>query len=194
MKKGEIRIIGGQWRGRKLHFPTIPDLRPTPNRVRETLFNWLAPDLTGAHCLDLFAGSGALGFEALSRHAQSVTFVEQSATLVAYLKTQLRQFSAEHRAHVYQRQFPFDASQLIQSKNSLFNIVFLDPPFHQNRLFLACAWLAKEKLLAPDAKIYIESETRLNLMKLPENWCIQHDKTAGQVHYGLIKWNTKPTT
>ncbi|EDP45813.1 16S rRNA (guanine(966)-N(2))-methyltransferase RsmD [Rickettsiella grylli] len=189
MKKGEIRIIGGQWRGRKLQFPALFGLRPTPNRVRETLFNWLAHDLVHAHCLDLFAGSGALGFEALSRHVQSVTFIEQSAVLVSYLKTQLRQFSAENRAHVYQKHFPFDASRLFQTKNSLFNIVFLDPPFYQNWLDLACAWLLKEQLLAKDAKIYIESKTPLKRLKLPENWCLQYNKTAGQVHYGLIQSN-----
>src|ERR1700685_2698190 len=126
MQKGEVRIIGGQWRGRKLHFPAIPNLRPTPNRIRETLFNWLAPDLVGAHCLDLFAGSGALGFEALSRYAGSVTFIEQSAPLVSYLKTQLKQLAAENRAQFYQAQFPFVATQLFKPKKPLFNIVFLD--------------------------------------------------------------------
>src|SRR5436190_32244 len=124
MKKGEVRIIGGLWRGRKLHFPAIPHLRPTPNRIRETLFNWLAPDLADAHCLDLFAGSGALGFEALSRHAKSVIFIEQSNALVSYLKAQLKQFAAENRAQVYQAQFPFIAMQLFKPKKPQFNIVF----------------------------------------------------------------------
>jgi 16S rRNA (guanine966-N2)-methyltransferase len=186
MQKGEVRIIGGQWRGRKLHFPAILGLRPTPNRIRETLFNWLIPELAGAHCLDLFAGSGALGFEALSRYAQSVIFVEQSKHLVSYLKTQIKQFKAEDRAKVYQGQFPFATSPAFKTQ-SLFNIVFLDPPFYQNLIGPACAWLAQEGLLAPKSQIYIEAEANLKNLILPENWETQHWKTAGQVQYGLIK-------
>ncbi|TLY47831.1 MAG: 16S rRNA (guanine(966)-N(2))-methyltransferase RsmD [Gammaproteobacteria bacterium] len=187
MKKGEVRIIGGQWRGRKLHFPATPGLRPTPNRTRETLFNWLAPYLVGADCLDLFAGSGALGFEALSRHAKSVIFIEQSKLLVSYLKTQLKQLNAEDQAQVYQAQFPFKTIPLFKTNKPLFNIVFLDPPFQQNWLGLACAWLVKEQLLAPNCLIYIEAEASLTHLLLPENWEIQQFKTAGQVHYGLVK-------
>lgn len=189
MKKGEVRIIGGLWRGRKLHFPAIPNLRPTPNRIRETLFNWLASDLADAHCLDLFAGSGALGFEALSRYAKSVTFIEQSTVLVSYLKAQLKQLAAENRAQVYQAQFPFVAMHLFKPKKPLFNIVFLDPPFHQNLLGSVCSWLVKEDLLATESKIYIETEASSKRLLLPENWEIQHCKTAGQVHYALIKTN-----
>lgn len=188
MQKGEVRIIGGQWRGKKLHFPAIPSLRPTPNRIRETLFNWLAPKLTGAHCLDLFAGSGALGFEALSRYAQSVIFVEPSKVLVSYLKAQLKQLEAEDHAKVYLAQFPF-AAQSVFKTSPLFNIVFLDPPFHQNLLTPACAWLAQEGLLAPKSQIYIEAEAGLKSLILPEKWQIQHLKTAGQVQYGLIESN-----
>lgn len=187
MKKGEVRIIGGLWRGRKLHFPAIPGLRPTPNRIRETLFNWLAPYLSDANCLDLFAGSGALGFEALSRYAKSVSFIEQSSVLVTYLKAQLKQLGAENRAQVYRAQFPFAATQLFQAKKPQFNVVFLDPPFHQNLLGSACTWLAKEGLLAAESMIYIEAEANLKKLVLPENWEIQHAKTAAQVHYTLIK-------
>jgi 16S rRNA (guanine966-N2)-methyltransferase len=187
MQTGKVRIIGGQWRGRKLHFPAIPNLRPTPNRIRETLFNWLAPEIADAHCLDLFAGSGALGFEALSRYAQSVIFVEKSTVLVSYLKTQLKQLAAEKRASVYQGQFPFLTKQLFIPKESLFNIVFLDPPFHQNLLGQACSWLAQDGLLASESKIYIEAEASLKNLILPENWQIQQSKTAGQVQYVLIK-------
>lgn len=189
MKKGEVRIIGGQWRGRKLHFPATPDLRPTPNRIRETLFNWLTPYLTNAYCLDLFAGSGALGFEALSRQAKSVCFIEQSKLLVSYLKTQLKQFCVENRAQVYQAQFPFVATQLFKPKKPLFNIVFLDPPFHQDLLGPTCVWLIKEGLLAPESLVYIESAASIKKPLLPQNWEIQHCKTAGQVQYALIKSN-----
>lgn len=187
MKKGEVRIIGGQWRGRKLPFPAVPNLRPTPNRIRETLFNWLAPDLPHAHCLDLFAGSGALGLEALSRYAESVTFVEQSTVLVSYLKAQLKQLVAEDRAQVYQAQFPFVARQLFKPKKPLFNIVFLDPPFHQNLQASTCVWLVNEGLLAAESKIYIETEASIKKPLLPENWEVLHCKTAGQVQYALVK-------
>lgn len=189
MKENEVRIIGGQWRGRKLHFPATPDLRPTPNRIRETLFNWLAPYLSEANCLDLFSGSGALGFEALSRYAKSVSFIERSSVLVAYLKAQLKQLGAENRAQVYQAQFPFVSTELFETKKPLFNIVFLDPPFHQNLLAPACTWLAQEGLLAPESLIYMEAEAKLKKLILPENWEIQQAKTAGQVHYALVKSN-----
>jgi len=115
MKKGQVKIIGGQWRGRKLSFPTIPGLRPTPNRIRETLFNWLNPILIGADCLDLFAGSGALGFEALSRGAKSATFIEQSPILTHYLKAQIEQLAAVPKAKVYHATYPFRASRLFEA-------------------------------------------------------------------------------
>jgi 16S rRNA (guanine966-N2)-methyltransferase len=187
MKKGEVRIIGGRWRGRKLHFPVLPDLRPTPNRIRETLFNWLAHDIAEAHCLDLFAGSGALGFEALSRNAKSVSFIEQSPILVRYLTQQIKQLGAEDQAEVYHTRFPFTPSQVFKGQKPLFNLVFLDPPFHQNLINVACLWLEKAGLLAPESKVYIETECPINAALLPENWQIQQCKIAGQVHYGLIK-------
>jgi 16S rRNA (guanine966-N2)-methyltransferase len=186
MKKSQVRIIGGMWRGRKLNFPATADLRPTPNRIRETLFNWLAPMLSNAHCLDLFAGSGALGFEALSRGAKSVTFIEQSLSLFHYLKTQIKQFAVEDKATVYHLDFPFSATRLSQSPKPLFNIVFLDPPFHKNLIEPACAWLSKERLLFAKSAIYIESEASLEKFSLPENWQITHCKTTGQVKYALI--------
>jgi 16S rRNA (guanine966-N2)-methyltransferase len=190
MKKDQVRIIGGQWRGRKLHFPAIPGLRPTPNRIRETLFNWLAPLLPEAQCLDLFAGSGALGFEALSRHAQSLTFIEQSLTLVRYLKAEIKHLGVENKACVYHSDFPFQASRLFKSQNPIFNVVFLDPPFHKNLIELACAWLVKEKLLLPKSSIYIEMESSLATLSLPKHWEVQRCKVAGQVKYMLINTTT----
>ena len=187
MKQDQLRIIGGQWRGRKLQFPTVPGLRPTPNRIRETLFNWLAPYLSDANCLDLFAGSGALGFEALSRCAKSVTFIEQSATLVPYLEKQIKLFAVEDKAAVYQARFPFDAAAIFKGEKPLFNLVFLDPPFHQNLLGNACHWLIKEKLISHESIIYIETEATLKNLLLPPNWHIQQCKIAGKVQYGLIK-------
>lgn len=189
MKKAQLRIIGGEWRGRKLHFPTVPGVRPTPNRIRETLFNWLAPYVRDACCLDLFAGSGALGFEALSRHAKSVTFIEQSATLARYLKEQIKQFAVEDKAVVYQAQFPFDSAQVFKREKPLFNLVFLDPPFQQDLVEKACHWLLKEQLIGRESIIYIETESTLKSLLLPPNWHIQPCKIAGKVQYGLIKAN-----
>jgi 16S rRNA (guanine966-N2)-methyltransferase len=191
MKKAQLRIIGGQWRGRKLHFPTVPGLRPSPNRIRETLFNWLAPYLSDAHCLDLFAGSGALGFEALSRQAKSVTFIEQSATLSRYLEQQIAQFAVADRAVVYQARFPFTPLAVLKGKSALFNLVFLDPPFHQGLIEKACYWLVKEQLIAAESIIYIETESTLKSLSLPANWQVEPCKIAGKVQYGLIKLNLK---
>ncbi len=188
--KGEISIIGGQWRGRKLIFPAIPGLRPTPNRIRETLFNWLAPILPNACCLDLFAGSGALGFEALSRGAKSVIFIEQSLPLFHYLKTQIKQLAVETQTQIYHQRFPFKKTDFFERPNSLFNVVFLDPPFNKNLIAPACDWLVKEKLLLPKSTIYIEVEASLEELPLPENWVISRCKTAGQVKYALIKTAT----
>lgn len=187
MKKGQVKIIGGQWRGRKLNFPATPDLRPTPNRIRETLFNWLDPILPDAHCLDLFAGSGALGFEALSRGAKSVTFIEQSLALFRYLKTQIKQFAVENKAAVHHLTFPFNAAYLLKLSPRNFNIVFLDPPFHHHLIEPACRWLAKENFLSSKSAIYIESEATIESFSLPENWQISHCKTAGQVKYALLR-------
>ncbi|MES2998486.1 MAG: 16S rRNA (guanine(966)-N(2))-methyltransferase RsmD [Pseudomonadota bacterium] len=188
--KGQVKIIGGQWRGRKLRFPAIPGLRPTPNRIRETLFNWLDPILPNTHCLDLFAGSGALGFEALSRGAKSVIFIEQALPLIHYLKAQIKQFAVEDKARVYHTTFPFNASRLFDIINPIFNLVFLDPPFHQNLIESACVWLIKERLLLSKSTIYIEMESSLKKLSLPENWEISRQKKAGQVSYTLIKTMT----
>lgn len=187
MKKGEVKIIGGQWRGRKLHFPAIPGLRPTPNRIRETLFNWLDPILPNAYCLDLFAGSGALGFEALSRGAKSVAFIEQSLTLVDYLKIQIQQLAIEDKAQVYHKHFPFKDAHFFESQKPVFNLVFLDPPFYKNLIAPACHWLIKENLLLPNSTIYFETEYSLEGFPLPTNWKISRCKIAGQVNYALVK-------
>ncbi|MES2142484.1 MAG: 16S rRNA (guanine(966)-N(2))-methyltransferase RsmD [Pseudomonadota bacterium] len=188
--KGQIRIIGGKWRGRKLNFPAIPGLRPTPNCIRETLFNWLDPILADACCLDLFAGSGALGFEALSRGAKSVTFIEQSLPLVHYLKTQIKQLAIEDKTQVYHQRFPFKNVHFFTAQNPVFNVVFLDPPFHKNLIAPVCDWLIKENLLLPKSTIYIEAESSLEKLTLPENWEVSRCKIAGQVKYTLVKTTT----
>jgi len=187
MKNGQVKIIAGAWHGRKLRFPLVPGLRPTPNRLRETLFNWLDPVLPNADCLDLFAGSGALGFEALSRGAKSVIFIEQSEQLVRYLKAQIKQLAVADKARVYHITFPFKAARVFNTVNPCFNVVFLDPPFHKNLIALACTWLVKENVLLPQSTIYTEMESSLaHLPHLPENWELSRHKKAGQVRCSLL--------
>lgn len=182
MAEGIIRIIGGTWRGRKLKVPDVANLRPTPDRVRETLFNWLAPFIAGSRCLDMFAGSGALGFEALSRGALHVVMVDDSAIVTRLLREELQVFKAEN-AEIYQAKAPL---QLKAPKNP-FNIVFLDPPFADNLLLSCCFYLEENAFLAPDALLYLEARETLDEALLPENWQILKSKRAGQVAYHLIK-------
>ena len=183
-EKGSLRIIGGQWRGRKLPFDSVEGLRPTPDRVRETLFNWLTPDLPGARCLDLYAGSGALGLEALSRGAGSCQFVESIATAADNIKQHLTTLQAEQG-----RCLQISAAEYLQrgpDQQGSFDIVFLDPPFDQDLLPEACANLEQHGWLADSALIYIESAKRNNAPPVPERWRQHRDKTAGQVHYQLF--------
>jgi 16S rRNA (guanine966-N2)-methyltransferase len=179
-----LRIIAGQWRGRKIRFPAVEGLRPTPDRVRETLFNWLAPVITEAHCLDLFAGSGALGLEALSRGAASTTFVDQSPKVKAALEENLQVLGSE-RGRVQ----TLDAIRWLQQATSLpnaFDVVFMDPPFRQELLRGCCDLLAQKALLKPDAYIYIEAEKELRTLPVPAHWELHRHKVAGQVQYALF--------
>ena len=175
-----LRIIGGTWRGRKLRFPPSPEIRPTPDRVRETLFNWLAPRVPGARCLDLFAGSGALGLEALSRGAAHVTFVEQDAAAVRELRARLSEWHASG-AHVEQA----DALRFLSRPAEPFDIVFLDPPFASDLLPESAALLEARQWLAPGALIYVECPARTGLPPLPEGWVPAKAKQAGEVRYYL---------
>jgi 16S rRNA (guanine966-N2)-methyltransferase len=179
-----LRIIGGTWRGRKLHFPDVDGLRPTPDRVRETLFNWLQPIITGAHCLDLFAGSGALGFEALSRGAASVVMIERDGTVVKQLRENIALLKTTN-AQVLQR----DALEFLNSGRGdamPFDVVFLDPPYQQNLIEPCCAALERHGWLAAHAHLYIETERSLTPLRLPASFTVMRDKAAGQVAYRLI--------
>jgi 16S rRNA (guanine966-N2)-methyltransferase len=182
MKQGQIRIIGGEWRGRKLQVPDVADLRPTPNRVRETLFNWLAPIIQGSYCLDLFTGSGALGFEALSRGASHVVMVDHSVSVITLLKQQLMVLKAEN-ATIYQAHVPEGLKRPIKP----FDIVFLDPPYQQNILLPCCFYLEENGFLADDAYIYFEASQPLQEKDLPLHWNIIKNKIAGQVAYHLAR-------
>lgn len=182
MQKGQIRIIGGEWRGRKVKVADLPDLRPTPDRVRETLFNWLSAVVPGAYCLDAFAGSGALGFEALSRGAARVVMVDESAVVVSLLKEQLANFKTD-RAEVYRAVVPEQLKKPIKP----FDIVFLDPPYQQDNLLPCCFYLEQHGYLAERAYLYLEAKTPLDPAQLPANWRLIKSKKAGQVAYHLAE-------
>lgn len=177
----QLRIIGGTWRSRRIAFPNVAGLRPSPDRVRETLFNWLAPIIEGSCCLDLYAGSGALGMEALSRGAASVTFVDADHLVIQQLQTNLKQLGAT-QAKVELRDVP----TFLQGPPQAYDIVFLDPPFRQN-LLPDCLARLSHGWLAAGARIYVESEAELELV-LPEGWEILRSKQAGQLRYSLLTW------
>jgi 16S rRNA (guanine966-N2)-methyltransferase len=181
-RRQQLRIIGGRWRSRRLYFDPIEGLRPTPDRVRETLFNWLSPIIAGARCLDLFAGSGALGIEALSRGAAAVVFVERQPRAVRRLRENLA-LLGDTAAQIECA----DALSWLQGRASAadaFDIVFLDPPFGQGLLEPACAALAQHGWLRPAACVYLEMERTLQ-PQLPAGWQIARAQTAGQISYCL---------
>jgi 16S rRNA (guanine966-N2)-methyltransferase len=190
--RGELRIIAGQWRGRKLQFRDSEGLRPTPDRVRETLFNWLQSDLVGSRCLDLFAGSGALGFEAASRGAGKVLMIEKSTKTVSGIRENIEMLGADQIHVLCEDTMKF----LVDAKNTreylsgkLFDIVFLDPPYESDLLVDCCELLERGQWLTNLAKIYIEYNIHLDLSKMPEDWRCLKSKTAGQVGYSLYQKN-----
>lgn len=176
-----VRIIGGKWRGKKLRFPDIAGLRPTPDRIRETVFNWLQFELQGARVLDLFAGSGAFGLEALSRGAAYAVFVEKDAAAVKQLNTHILELRIEN-AHVEH----CEANRYLQDDaEQPFDIVFLDPPYDQQLLQPCMADLENKNFLTDHAYIYIEAESTLKTLPLPQNWRLHRSKHSGQVSYHL---------
>ena len=181
----QLRIIGGEWRSRKLYFPDAPDLRPTPDRVRDTLFNWLASKIHGAHCLDLFAGSGALGLEALSRGARKSVFVDLHRSAIHSLQTNLQLLNATQQASVIQS----DAISFLQRPAEQFAIVFLDPPFQSDLLVQCIDLLEANHWLQQGALIYMEMARQTPLPVLPSNWTLLKEKTAGDVAYFLAQRN-----
>ena len=181
-RSGRLRIVAGNWRSRLLDIADVEGLRPTSERVRETLFNWLAPRIHVARCLDLFAGTGALGLEALSRGARSTVFVEQSAVAARQLRKNIDLLEAEG-ARVCQ----VSASDYLQEeKADRFDIVFLDPPFAKDSLTETCRLLAERGLLAEKAVVYLELARDQDMPTLPEGWQVRKDKTAGNVRYALV--------
>ncbi|OQW93091.1 MAG: 16S rRNA (guanine(966)-N(2))-methyltransferase RsmD [Beggiatoa sp. IS2] len=181
---GQIRIIGGQWRRRKLPVPNVTGLRPTPDRVRETVFNWLTNDLPNSRCLDLFAGTGALGIEAASRGAKSVLLVEKKFPVYQQLIQQCTQLAAEQIEVIC-----MDALQFLKGTAPPFDIVFLDPPFGQNLLQPCCILLEQKQWLNTPAFIYLEAERTLKQPVLPATWQIIRQQQAGQVVFSLALRN-----
>lgn len=193
MAKGsnQLRIIGGEWRGRKLRFPDAPNLRPTPDRVRETIFNWLAPMIHGACCLDLFAGSGALGLEALSRGAAFTTFVDSHKKVTQALKAHLDVLNSNDKAEVLQMdgEKMLNHESFLNTEAKIYDIVFLDPPYHLDLMAKVVPLLEENDWLSNNAMLYLEIEKRQSLPTLPENWTLLKEKTAGEVNYFLFQRN-----
>lgn len=179
---GKVRIIGGQWRGRRICVPLINGLRPTPDRVRETLFNWLQPVIEGACCLDLFAGSGALGFEAASRGAAKVVMIEHDERAYQGLVEQATRFAADTVELVQA-----DALEWLHGAQNAFDVVFLDPPFAGKILARATQLLHDRHWLGPRARIYIESDQTQGVSPVPKSWVLKKKGAAGSVQFRLFE-------
>ena len=198
--RNSVRIIGGSWRGRRLRFPDVPGLRPTPDRVRETLFNWLQHDIAGARCLDLFAGSGALGVEALSRGAAELVFVEMSVIAARGLREQLDILGASTaggggaggggggvagRGRVIE----IGAARFLRAPGEPFDVVFADPPFGVNALAECVPLLDTGNWVKIGGLVYLECEKSAGAPNLPLHWELLKSKSAGEVGYHLARVN-----
>lgn len=184
-RRSSVRIIGGRWRGRKLAFSAQEGLRPTGDRIRETLFNWLTPHIEGAHCLDLFAGSGALGLEALSRGALFCDFVDSSKVAVQQLRQHLQTLDALDKGVCHLS----PALQYLQTAETPYDIVFVDPPFKLHLASRVCELLAQRQLLCKSALVYIEAASSEPMSAPPAGWELHRDKVAGAVSYRLFAIN-----
>jgi len=195
---GSYRIIGGTWRSRRLSFPAIEGLRPTTDSVRETLFNWLASEIQGARVLDLFAGSGALGIEALSRGAGALLAIEKDKRAWGALSANLelllpdpaarKQISVVcHDALAFLAASQQQHSDPLGEKPMAYDLIFLDPPFRKDLLEQTLALLDQHPLIEPSALIYIEREKEMTSLMLPKSWRLLKEKVAGQVHYQLFR-------
>lgn len=180
---GTIRIIGGVWGSRQLQVPDSLGLRPTPNRVRETLFNWLQPWLPGARCLDVTAGTGVLCLEALSRGAGSALMVEQSLAAVQALCANIERLGADNA----QVRHGDGAAFLQRPPDAPFDIIFLDPPFRSDLIERCARLLETNGWIRPDGLIYIEAPSHVEELPIPANWTLIRSKRAGQVGYHLVR-------
>ena len=178
----KLRIIGGHWRGRRLDISESEGLRPTPDRVRETLFNWLQPYNAGANCLDLFAGTGALCLEALSRGAADVVMVEKAPHVVQQLHQHIERLEAAGAEVVLA-----DAVEFLQRTSRAFDIVFIDPPFKSNLIADCAAMVDARGWIKPGGLVYVEAPSQLKDLTLPATWELIRSKKAGQVGYHLAR-------
>ena len=183
MAANEVRIIGGMWKGRKLSFPATKHLRPTLGRARESLFNWLAADIQDARCLDLFAGSGALGFEALSRGAAEVTFVEQDRKVARVLRANISNVGTT-KAQV----FTEPAERFLRRHQAPWDIVFLDPPFRSNKLTSVLRLILSSNSLGASSLVYFE-HARGEPFAPEQPWSVHRQARAGDTHFGLLTAN-----
>jgi len=180
-KGGFIRLISGKWRGKKLPVKDKEGLRPTTDRTKETLFNWLMHDIRDANCLDCFSGSGSLAFEALSRAAKSATLLERDKQVAQQLRENLKSLKIDN-ANVIETD---SINYLQQTAAQQFDIIFVDPPFNKDLVEPCCLSLEANHYLTEKALIYIEMEVQLTALNLPENWQLLKEKTTGQVAYRL---------
>ena len=183
-KKGEIRIIGGKWKGKKIYFDLNDDLRPTQDRAKETLFNWLGQDLKKMYCLDLFSGTGALGFEAYSRGAEKVTFVERNKEYLQKIKNVYQEMSEKADCDF----FCAECLEWIQNINSgtKYDLIFIDPPFNKNLIHDLLAAILEKELLSKNGQIYFEFEKKLDL-EIPEFLNLKKKKSLGKKSYVLAE-------
>ena len=184
---GEVRVIAGLWRGRKLPVLNAEGLRPTTDRVKETLFNWLMMDVANARCLDCFAGTGSLGIEALSRQAQAVVFLEKFATATQQLKKNLASVKRDKGTVINTDTLAYLAQK---NNDNPFDIIFIDPPFHHQFVPQILPLLQQNNWLAENALIYVETEKNHPPLPLAENWQIIKEKSAGMVTSRLIQVTT----
>ena len=183
--RNSVRIIAGVWRGRRIHFPDMPALRPTPDRVRETLFNWLQHSIADTRVLDLFAGSGALGLEALSRGAREVVFVEQFPPAARALQAQLVGFGGAAKGRILE----MGAARFLRTPGAPFDVAFLDPPFGTNALAEYIPLLDGGDWLKAGGLVYLENERASGAPALPGHWELLKSKSAGEVGYHLARVN-----
>ncbi len=183
-KANVVRIVGGMWRSRKISFPDAQGLRPTPDRVRETVFNWLQPVISGSRCLDLFSGSGAMGFEALSRGAREVVMLDVDAQVVAALRENAKLLQATGATILR-----IDALEYLRpgSQDATFDIVFVDPPYHHDLVNPCLNALVAGNWLSHTPQIFIEAERELTAFDLPTGLSLERSKTAGQVGFHLAR-------
>ena len=183
-KKGEIRIIGGKWKGKKIYFDLNDDLRPTPDRAKETLFNWLGQDLKKMYCLDLFSGTGSLGFEASSRGAEKVTFVERNKEYLQKIENVYLEMSDRADCDF----FCAECLEWIQNNNSgtKYDLIFIDPPFNKNLVHDLLAAILEKELLSKNGQIYFEFEKKLDL-EIPESLNLKKKKSLGKKSYVLAE-------